>query len=104
MRGAGTDWAGIAERAMILQFYSLRWQSAGLMPLTPVTKNIVIILLTQAAKKFPNVFYPNFGHLHDGVVTALLVFRPAHDRVRRFAELANRNVCFVEDDHRSRHA
>jgi hypothetical protein len=28
MRRAGTDWAGIAEAAMILQFYSL-WQPAA---------------------------------------------------------------------------
>jgi hypothetical protein len=29
MRGAGTDWAGIAEAAMTLQFYSLCWQAAA---------------------------------------------------------------------------
>src|SRR5437660_11053895 len=29
MRGAGTDWAGIAEAAMILQFYSLCQQVAA---------------------------------------------------------------------------
>src|SRR5437660_12440124 len=29
MRGAGTDWAGIAEAAMIFQFYSLCQQAAA---------------------------------------------------------------------------
>src|ERR1700730_18563663 len=29
MRGAGTDWAGIVEAAMILQFYSLCQQAAA---------------------------------------------------------------------------